>query len=236
MSMSCNWLCVLGAIALFSFGIRVYDLVQQFIRPKKNLNELGKWSIVTGATAGIGQAMAHELAKRGQNVLIIGRNREKLKEVESEIRRKNSTVEIASLEMDLAHLTEENKKNYREFIEKKDIGVLVNNAGLAYPFTQYFHEVEEQWINDMIEVNNKTATWLVHATMPQFLKKKKGAVVNISSAGSVLPHPLHEVYGATKAYLNKFTEDMASSYTKKIQHHFPSSVALFCGVKYVQNH
>jgi len=83
------------------------------------LNELGKWSIVTGATAGIGQAMAHELAKRGQNVLIIGRNREKLKEVESEIRRKNSTVEIASLEMDLAHLTEENKKNYREFIEKK---------------------------------------------------------------------------------------------------------------------
>jgi len=49
-----------------------------------------------------------------------------------------------------------------------------------------------------------------------FEKKKKGAVINISSAGSVLPHELHEVYAGTKAYLNKWTIDMASSYTKNI--------------------
>ncbi|ETO16025.1 hypothetical protein RFI_21333 [Reticulomyxa filosa] len=56
------------------------------------------------------------------------------------------------------------------------------------------------------------------------LKKKKGAVVNIGSAGSVLPHELHEVYSGTKSYLNKWTIDMASAYQKTFQKILPSKL------------
>jgi len=160
--------------------------------------------------------LASELAKRGQNIVIIGRNVEKLRESAQKIRDESPKVTVETLQMDLSHMSKEDKSRYLKCIEDKDVGVLVNNAGLSYPYVQYFHEVEEALIEDIVEVNSKVPTWLAYATMPKFLKKNKGAVINISSASSVTPHELHEVYAGSKAYLNKWTADMALSYTKNI--------------------
>ncbi|ETO12614.1 steroid dehydrogenase [Reticulomyxa filosa] len=137
-------------------------------------------------------------------------------------------LQLKCLQLDLSQTSDKDKERYRKCIEDKDIGVLVNNAGLSLyklfefdyngqdPFAQYFHEVDERLVEEIIEVNCKAPTWLVRATLTKYLQKKKGAVVNIGSAGSMLPHELHEVYSATKAYLSKWTVDMASSYTKNI--------------------
>jgi len=68
----------------------------------------------------------------------------------------------------------------------------------------------------MVYVNNLSPIILMHRTIStKFLKKKKSAIVNISSAGSVLPHPLHVVYSATKSFLNKVSVDLASEYKAK---------------------
>jgi len=175
--MSCNCLsgCLsgVGILALVCFGWKLWTLLNQLFRPALDLKKLGQWSVVTGVTSGIGKALAYELAKRGQNVVIIGRDSGKLNTVAAEIREKYPKATIEPLKLDLSHLTTEDKNNYRKCIENKEIGVLINNAGLAYPFVQYFHEVNEDYLEEMIEVNNKAPTWLVRATLPQFLKRKK---------------------------------------------------------------
>merc|ERR1712154_196983 len=71
-------------------------------------------------------------------------------------------------------------------------------------------------LENMVYVNNLSPMILMHRTIStKFLKKKKSAIVNISSAGSVLPHPLHVVYSATKSFLNKVSVDLASEYKAK---------------------
>merc|ERR1712087_12091 len=69
---------------------------------------------------------------------------------------------------------------------------------------------------DMMFVNNISPTILIQKTIQnKFLGKKRSAIVNISSAGSIVPHPLHCIYSATKSYLNKLSLDSASEYKSK---------------------
>ena len=68
----------------------------------------------------------------------------------------------------------------------------------------------------MVYVNNLSPTILMHRTISTaFLKKKRSAIVNISSAGSILPHPLHVQYSATKSFLNKVSVDLAAEYAPR---------------------
>jgi 17beta-estradiol 17-dehydrogenase / very-long-chain 3-oxoacyl-CoA reductase len=81
-----------------------------------------------------------------------------------------------------------------------DVGVLVNNAGIAEPSLTYFHEVDiDAWMK-MVRVNLEAVAEITHAVLPFMLKRKKGAVVNIGSGSSLLPsYPLNTIYVSTKA-------------------------------------
>ena len=90
----------------------------------------------------------------------------------------------------------------------------------------YFDEVELDRIKNMVDVNSKSAIVLSYLTIARMLSKKKennnitngkdlGCIINISSAGSIVPHELHCVYSGTKSLLNKFTLDLSSEYTKR---------------------
>ncbi len=85
-------------------------------------------------------------------------------------------VRVETCQIDLSNMDEESRRKYSEAIAGKDIGVLVNNAGLSYEFVTYFEEVSPKRIDDMLSVNNVAPTVLTHLTLPHFLKKKKGAV------------------------------------------------------------
>merc|ERR1711933_26501 len=156
-----------------------------------------------------------ELAKKGQNLIIKSRNKEKLNKTVQEISSKYKNISIETLVIDLS-LFQQNKElqdKYYKAIKDKDVGILINNAGLAYQYTNFFNEVDQERIENMISVNNISPTILIYKTIKnKFLNKKKSAIVNISSAGSILPHPLHVIYSATKSYLNKLSIDLASEY------------------------
>jgi len=212
---------VQALLAYASIGYFLYkacELVWQLMRPPIKLSSFGSWTVISGATDGIGKAMAFELAKQGQNLLIIGRNKEKLNQTVSEIQEKNKSISIETLQIDLSslHSKKELQDRYIQQIKDKDVGILINNAGLAYPYTNYFHEVEQERVESMLYVNNVASTILMQQTISnKFLSKKKSAIVNISSAGAILPHPFHVVYSATKAFLNKISMDLASEYASK---------------------
>jgi len=206
----------LGVFTLGYIFFHLLKLIHQLIRPSKNPNDYGKWSIVTGATDGIGKAIAMELAKKGQNVILIGRNIEKLNAVKNEIKAKYSQQEIEPLQIDLAQFDASSEKRFCDVIANKDIGTLVNSAGVSYEYPQYIHEVDEKCVQDIMMVNSTAPTLLMYRVIKdKFLKKtqpKKGIIVNISSAGSLTPYGLLTVYGATKTYINKISQDLALEY------------------------
>jgi len=88
-----------------------------------------------------------------------------------------------------------------EAVEGLDVGVLVNNVGVSYPYARFFHEVDEGLLNNLIQVNVVGTTKVTQAVLPGMLKRKRGAIVNIGSgAAIVIPSdPLYAVYAATKA-------------------------------------
>lgn len=177
-----------------------------FLRPKKSLTRsYGAWAVITGPTDGIGKALAIEMAvSEGLNLVLVARNPEKLSALTEEIRGLRRDVRLKTVAIDLARSDgEEVRRAVEEAIEGLDVGVLVNNAGLAYPYASYFHEVGPEVVMDILRVNVEAATWIVKAVVPGMLKRKRGAIINIGSASTAIfpSYPLYSVYAASKAYV-----------------------------------
>ena len=171
-----------------------------FLRPGKNLQKYGQWSIVTGATDGIGKGFAIQLAKKKINVVLISRTAEKLKELAAELETKYAIkTKIVALDY-----TDPDVEGGMTRVEKEiaglEIGILVNNAGMSYPYAQFFHELSSETIVHLIRVNIEVTTRLTHLVIPQMIQRKRGAIINIGSgAATVLPSdPLYAVYAGTK--------------------------------------
>ncbi|XP_058102096.1 very-long-chain 3-oxoacyl-CoA reductase 1-like isoform X1 [Magnolia sinica] len=187
-----------------------------FLRPPKNLKGYGSWAMVTGSTDGIGKAFAFELASKGLNLILVGRSPTKLKATISGLHeRYGCQVMVRSVVIDFSNdpldvIDEKIKKG----IDGLDVGILINNVGISYPWPRYFHEVASTTINDLLKVNVESTTWVTRAVLPLMLKKKKGAIINIGSGSTgVLPSfPLYAIYCATKAYVYQFSRSLHVEY------------------------
>lgn len=112
----------------------VHAVFSSWIRPSKNLKNFGEWAVVTGATDGIGKALAIELARKGMNVLLISRTQQKLDDVEKEIK-DLYPVAVKTLAVDCSIMNDENKAKIQAAVDEvSDIGVLFNNVGVSYDF------------------------------------------------------------------------------------------------------
>ncbi|XVF43830.1 hypothetical protein PTKIN_Ptkin02bG0071700 [Pterospermum kingtungense] len=203
-----------------------------FLRPPKNLKDYGSWAIVTGCTDGIGKALAFQLASKGLNLVLVGRNPSKLEATSNAVRERfGPQVDIRNVVIDLAKSSGEDIcKTMEDAIRGLDIGVLVNNAGLAYPSARFFHEVDSELMESIIKVNVEGATWITKAVLPVMMKKKKGAIINIGSgsSGGFCSFPLYAIYAATKAYLAMLSRSINLEYKKNginIQCQIPLFVA-----------
>ncbi|WCJ38635.1 Very-long-chain 3-oxoacyl-CoA reductase 1 [Euphorbia peplus] len=190
-----------------------------FLRPPKNLKKTyGSWAIITGSTDGIGKFISFELASKGLNLILVGRNASKLEATTREIKEKYGEIQVKTCEVDLAKCsTDELATKIATEIEGLDVGILINNAGLAYPYSRYVHEVDMELTNSVIKVNAEAATWITKCVICEMLKKKKkkkGAIVNIGSGSSIVvpSFPLNSIYAATKAYLAMFSRSINLEY------------------------
>lgn len=203
-------LCVLKSS--LSFLKWVYIV---FLRPAKNLKKYGSWALVTGPTDGIGKSFAFELARKGLNLVLVGRNPNKLNEVSDSIRAKFGKTQIKTVVVDFSgdDLTEGVEK-IREAIDGLDVGVLINNVGISYPYARYFHEVDEKLLKDLIKINVEGTTRVTQAVLPGMIKRKKGAIVNIGSGVAIIipSDPLYSVYAASKAYIDQFSRCLYVEY------------------------
>jgi len=222
----------LALLAAAILGYQVLSFAQllyrTIIRPAKNPRKYGKWAVVTGATDGIGKAMAFELARRGCSVMLISRSADKLAAVKAELSEKYPNVEVACEAVEFSSLTETRRSQVAEVLDKLEVGVLVNNVGMSYPFCQWFHELSDSEVSNLLSINIDSTTWMTRAVLPGMLRRKSGAVVNLSSAAAQSPLPLLAQYSAAKGYIVNLTRSLAAEYAKdgiSFQCQFPLWVA-----------
>lgn len=165
------------------------------------------WALVTGASAGIGAAIARELAKRGWSLLLTARRADRLEKLAQELQEAHGT-QCRTVPADLANpagpLT---LLTYCQG-EKIAIDMLVNNAGYGVPGTL----VSQPWDvhRDFIEVMITSPVALCHLFVPGMRERKRGYVMNVASVAGMMPGTAgHTLYGASKAFLIKFSESLA---------------------------
>ncbi|WOL04157.1 hypothetical protein Cni_G12878 [Canna indica] len=208
----------LGLLALLKFAFTALRWVfVTFLRPGKNLRRYGSWAVVTGSTDGIGKAFALQFARKGLNLVLVGRSPDKLRDVSDAVRAKNPAARVETVVIDFAGDLDEGVARLRTAIQGLDVGILVNNAGVSYPYARFFHEVDEELLRNLIKVNVEGVTKVTQAVLPGMLERKRGAIVNIGSgAAIVIPSdPLYTVYAATKAYIDQFSRCLYVEYKGK---------------------
>ncbi len=117
-----------------------------------------------------------------------------------------------------------------EGIEGLEIGVLVNNVGMSSDEPEYFLRMpnSKEFYNQMIHCNVTSVVQMTRIILPQMVERQKGLIINISSMTSLVPAPLITVYGSTKSFVTKFTNDLRSEYKQhgiKFQTLYPGFVS-----------
>ncbi|XP_078524740.1 inactive hydroxysteroid dehydrogenase-like protein 1 [Lissotriton helveticus] len=196
-----------------SYGLlRVY-FIPRLVSRIDLVKHYGAWAVVTGATSGIGKAYAEELARRGVNVILISRNKEKLESVSDSIAERYK-VQTAFIVADFSK-GHEIYPAIKKALNDVEIGILVNNVGVAYDYPQYFSLVPEEKLWDIVHINIAAATMMTSIVLPGMIDRKKGAIVNISSASCYRPLPQMAGFSASKAYLDHFSRALHHEYASK---------------------
>ena len=209
----------IGALVLAKEALSLLAvLFRTVLRPAKDPRKFGKWAIVTGATDGIGKAFAFQLAKKKMSVLLISRSPDKLAHVAEELRDQHPDIDVAVEAVDFADLTPSRLEELKAVIDELDIGLLVNNVGMSYPFAQWFDELTDAEVESLLRLNVESTTWMTRLVLPGMIARKRGAVVNQSSAAARFSLPLLAQYSAAKGYIENFTRSLASEYASKNLH------------------
>ncbi|MRT93399.1 SDR family NAD(P)-dependent oxidoreductase [Ancylomarina sp. 16SWW S1-10-2] len=167
---------------------------------------MNKIALITGASAGIGEACAIKLAENGFDLIIAGRREKNLEKLTQKIK-DISKSEVLSVCLDVRNFTEV-EKTINSLPEKwKNIDVLVNNAGLAVGVSPIEQGIVDDW-DRMIDTNVKGLLYVTRCVSPLMTKRKKGLIVNITSVAGKEVYPGGNVYCGTKHAVDAITRGM----------------------------
>lgn len=193
------------------------------MRYPRRINSKYSRALVTGASAGIGESFAEELASRGCALVIVARRAELLQALADRLRRQNG-IEVEVLAADLADPAQLRLVEQRLADADRPVDLLVNNAGIGE--TQPFIDCPVDSEEKTVMVNVLAPTRLCHAALTAMMKQDRGGIVNIGSiAGQLVAFRNSATYGASKAYLCSLSESMRLEAKKQRS---PVTVTLVC--------
>ncbi len=159
-------------------------------------------ALVTGASSGIGRAFAERLAGEGYDLILVARSTGRLEALAAELR-KESQVEAEVLAADLTE-PEQLRQVEARISEEPDLALLVNNAGFGT--VGRFPELPPDGEETEVRLNVIAVLRLTRAALPGMIERGAGGIINVSSMAALQPSPYTATYGATKAFVNSFTE------------------------------
>jgi 3-hydroxy acid dehydrogenase/malonic semialdehyde reductase len=158
---------------------------------------------ITGASAGIGAAIARHLAQAGYRLILLARRQEKLERLQREIHEKTlqmphrAALDVSSKEAVVATFQSVAR-------EVGPIDILINNAGLALGLDAAHRARLEEW-EECVAVNIEGLLYCTHAVLPSMVERNRGHIVNLGSVAGSYPYPGGSVYCATKAFVHQFS-------------------------------
>ncbi len=171
------------------------------------MSEQKKFTLITGASSGIGECFAGELAKRKHNLLLVARSAAKLAKMSDEHSRAHG-IECRHLAVDLSMTGAEQQVVAFTTGASLEVDWLINNAG----FGTYgkFGELPLERELEMIRLNVSALVALTHRYLAPMLKRKHGMIINVASVAGFQPVPYFTTYAATKAFVLSFTEALSA--------------------------
>ncbi|OLY83871.1 putative oxidoreductase [Smittium mucronatum] len=165
----------------------------------------GKTALITGASAGIGEATAVLFAKHGANLILTARRENLLQKLSETIQADYPTIQIHTIKLDVGN-SESVKKAFENLPEwARNIDILVNNAGLSVE-TVPLKDIQETAIDTMLNTNIKGVIFLTQQVLPGMIERNSGHIINIGSVVGQMASPGSSVYSATKFALHAITD------------------------------
>ena len=162
--------------------------------------------LITGASSGIGKAIAFEYARQGYDLVLVARNEDKLNEVKKEL---GNVVKIEVCSMDLTSVD-----NCKKLHDKyRDIDILINNAGFGL-FGEFKNTDLDKEL-EMIDTNVVALHSLMKLYLNDMIKKDRGQILNVASIAGFMPGPLMSTYYATKNYVVSLSEGVREELRKQ---------------------
>ena len=170
----------------------------------------GKVTIITGASGGIGKSVAQKVLEEGSKVVLVSRNKNKLKKTVEELGQNDNLIYVAA---DVSHESEVLSVIEQTLTAFDKIDNLINCAAIINDPTPFHLMTEDQWTN-LMNVNIKGTFQPIKAVIPLMIEQKSGNIINISSLLGIraIPKVPFSVYGVTKAGIIMLTKSIAVEY------------------------
>ena len=159
--------------------------------------------LVTGATAGFGEATARRFLAHGHQVIALGRRVERLEALKSSLPVEQQQ-KLLTLAVDVCDSAKVDQLAASLPAAFSQVSVLVNNAGLALGLEPAHQAILSDW-DRMIDTNIKGLVHMTRAFLPGMVERKRGHVINLGSVAANYPYPGGNVYGGTKAFVKQFS-------------------------------
>lgn len=175
----------------------------------------GKWAVVTGASAGIGAAIARVLAATGTNLVLTARREDRLEKLAAELKAANQ-IEVEIFAADLQRPQAPAQIHSFTADKRIEVDLLVNNAGFGHYGAFHKEPLESQL--GMVQVNCAAVAHLTHLYLPAMVQRRRGDILILASTAAFQAVPYISVYAATKAFDLLFAEALAEEVRAKGVH------------------
>ncbi|EJW03477.1 hypothetical protein EDEG_02188 [Edhazardia aedis USNM 41457] len=190
---------------LFYFLFQTFRYTCIFIKSRlNNVHAMkfikDKYVLITGATDGIGKALAYNLAKRGIKIIITGRNEQKIADIENDMHKKGFYCKGILLDFSTSDL------KLKGLFDSYDIGLLINNAGCCSEGPADF--VKDSMVTDIVNVNVLNTFRLTQEILKDMVFNNRGYIVNIGSITGDFAVPYLVAYSSSKAMIKSWSESL----------------------------
>ncbi|MBT4160404.1 MAG: SDR family oxidoreductase [Gammaproteobacteria bacterium] len=162
-------------------------------------------ALITGASSGIGEALALKFSQEGFDLVLTARRQDRLQALKDKLEGGRVTIFTADL------TTDEGLIGLCRFVEEQriDVDILINNAGMLVHDS--FEDASEDQLRQSIALNITALTRLIYHFLPKMKERRAGRILNVASVAAFNPIPGMDLYAATKAYVLSLTESLSES-------------------------